>query len=55
MPVKVRKKRKDESGKAWKIVEVETGKVVAESTTKKKAAISAAKRNEAYRKKMGRT
>lgn len=40
---------KAESGKAWKIVEVETGRVVGESDTKAKAESSARARNAALR------
>ena len=54
MPVKVRKKYKNEKGKPWKIVEVANPrKVVAQSKTKKNATISANIRN-AYLKKKGR-
>lgn len=54
MPVKVRKKRKNETGKPWKLYEIETGKVVGESDTKKDALISAGIRNKAYAKKKGK-
>jgi len=50
MPVTVRKKRKGESGKPWKIIEKSTGKVVGQSDTKQKANISASYRNKAYKK-----
>lgn len=51
MPVKVRKKKTNESGKPWKIVETETGKVVGESDSKADAEASARIRNEAHKKK----
>jgi hypothetical protein len=51
MPATVRKRRKGEGGKAWKIVDP-SGKVVGESDTKSKAAASARIRTEAHEKKM---
>lgn len=47
MPVKVVKSKKG----GWDIVEVRTGKKKAHSKTKKKAIISAAYRNKAYKRK----
>ena len=44
MPVFVRKKKKNETGKLWKIYE-KGGKVVAEASTKKQAETSARIRN----------
>jgi len=51
MPVIVRPRRKNEKGKKYKIVEVETGKVVAESNSRRNAQIHAAIRNREYLKK----
>lgn len=50
MPVTVRKKRKGESGKPYKIVEKSSGKVKGQSNTKKDALASARIRNEAIKK-----
>jgi len=51
MPVVVRKRRPGEKGKKYKIVEVETGKVVAESDSGRNARIHASIRNREYLKK----
>jgi hypothetical protein len=52
MPVKVRKRYKNEGGKLWKIVSASNPKkVYGQSDTKKKAQASAAFRNRAYRRK----
>jgi hypothetical protein len=51
MPVTVRKKRRTESGKPWKIVEDSTGKVVGESDSTSKATRSAGYRNKAWNEK----
>jgi hypothetical protein len=51
MPVHVRAKSKGEKGKAFKIVEDSTCRVVGESDTKKDAEISASMRNQAIKKK----
>ncbi len=53
MPVTVRKRRKGETGKLWKIVSVETGAVEGESDTKADAEMSASIKNQAVRKKRG--
>jgi hypothetical protein len=45
MPVRVRKRHKSEGGKLWKIVEVETGRVVGSSDSREKAEASAIIRN----------
>jgi hypothetical protein len=52
MPATVRKRRKGEGGKAWKIVGP-AGKVEGESDTKKDAEISANIRTRAHEKKKG--
>lgn len=54
MPVKVRKKRASEKGKAYKIVEASTGKVKGQSATKRDADSSARVRNQADRLKRKR-
>ena len=51
MPVKVRKKRASESGKAYKIVEASTGEVKGQSATKSAAEASARVRNRIKRKR----
>lgn len=53
MPVRVRAKYLKEGGKAFKIVEINTGRVVGESDTKAKAEGSARVRNAARRRKAG--
>ena len=50
MPVKVRPRRAGETGKPFKIVNAETGKVEAESDTRPKAEAAARARNAAVRK-----
>lgn len=50
MPATVRKRRKGEGGKPWKIVDP-SGKVVGESDTKRDAGISAGIRTRAAAKK----
>jgi hypothetical protein len=52
MPASVRKRRKGEKGKLWKIVDPD-GTVKGESDTKAKAEASARIRTEAHNKKMG--
>ena len=54
MPVKVRKKRASETGKAYKIVEASTGTVKGQSATKSAADASARVRNQADRLKRKR-
>lgn len=51
MPVRVRKKRRSEKGKAFKIVEASTGKVKGQSATKRDAEASARVRNQATSRK----
>lgn len=53
MPATVRKRRKGESGKMWKIVGP-TGAVEGESDSKRDAEISASIRTRAHEKKAGR-
>ncbi len=54
MPVRVRKRNARETGKAFKIVETGTGKVIGESDTKIKADASARVRNAVDREKRKR-
>ncbi len=51
MPVKVRRKRKGEKGKRWKIIEQSSGKIVGHSDTKKDAIASVRIKNNAVRRK----
>ena len=53
MPVKVRARRKGESGKLWKIVNASTGSVEGQSDTRAKAEASARARNAAHSRKVG--
>lgn len=53
MPVHVRARRKGEGGKAWKVVNSDTGKVEAEADTKRDAEINAGYKNRAYKRKRG--
>jgi hypothetical protein len=50
MPSTVRKRRKGEGGKAYKIVDKNTGKVIGQSDSKRKAAISAGFRDKGHKK-----
>jgi len=51
MPTTVRKRREGESGKYWKIVDTETGKIVGSSESRMGAEISSNIRNRAWREK----
>ncbi len=51
MPVRVRRKRASESGKAYKIVEATTGAVKGQSATKRDAEASARARNREKRRR----
>lgn len=54
MPVKVRRKRRGERGKLFKIVESSSGRVVGSSDTMEKAEASVRARNAADREKRRR-
>lgn len=55
MPVKVRRRYAGEGGKAWKIVECGSGRVVGSSDYRGSALSSARIRNEALRRKKGKS